>query len=342
MDRDAPDVDDPSRDAGDAPSAAERLFAGLTELRTRLEAAEPDDRLRSRDAVELIRQAQQRIVALEEMLAWAREREEELTTRVVRAEIRSAELESTLAELHSMVVGKVSEAVEARLQAETDAVELQQLLAASRSDLEANQLESRRLSARCSDLEADLAAIGDELASSKLAEVRAQRLERQRDLALERARTESRIALEARLRAADAERQLLTLRDRVRVMGQRLTGSATRHDTPGRVPDSPSDMPSPAEPTAPEPIIDVATRMETERGDSLDLTEDESTAEDEIVDLTHEWNDSTDDAVAAGYEVDEAVVWGSPEKRGGLVAWLLGGSGPEGTSDEDSHDVGRE
>src|SRR5688500_1688203 len=91
-----------SPDDIDASTGSEHLLELLTDLRRRLDAAGRDDQLRRPDATELIHQAQERIATLEQMLAWARSREAELTTRTVRGEMRVAHLESALGELNSI------------------------------------------------------------------------------------------------------------------------------------------------------------------------------------------------------------------------------------------------
>ena len=178
----------------------------------------------------MIRQAQERIATLERMLAWAHAREAELTARTVRGEMRVAHLESTVSELNAMAK-KATEAEAGRLRAETKAADLQHHLTAARAELQPKDAQIRRLSARCREFESDLATLADELASTTVTRVTAERLERERDVALERARAESGLALDARLRVADAERQLEVLRDRQRVE-ERSTAAASVIEAP--------------------------------------------------------------------------------------------------------------
>src|SRR5688572_28121 len=112
----------PPEDA-DPPLGSEHLLDLLTDLRMRLEAVAPVQDPRP-DATELIRQAQERIVTLERMLAWAHAREVELTARSVRGEMRVAHLESTVAELND-IAKRATEAEAGRLRAETEAAESQ-------------------------------------------------------------------------------------------------------------------------------------------------------------------------------------------------------------------------
>ena len=354
-------------DDADASSGSEHLLELLTDLRMRLEAAGPDDRVRRPDATELIRQAQERIATLEQMLAWARAREAELTARTVRGDMRVAHLESAVGELNS-IARKASEAEAGRLRAETEAAHLQQQLTAARVEIQAKDVEVGRLSARCSEFESDLATLADELASTTVARARAERLERERDVALERARAESRLALDERLRAAGAERQLEVLRDRLRDVDQRSMAAATTEASNGGWE---ADVASPAG-SLEEPTFDEVA-AEVEHGDTFvfaqdetieegefddlmqepdvaedemveddevvqlmqepDVAEDGLVEDDEVVDLTHEPDVPEEDA---GVVRDEPIVWGEPAKRGGFVGWLRRGIGDESPDDDDA------
>ena len=349
-DRD-PGFDARSPDDADASSGSEHLLDLLAEFRKRLGAAGPDDQVRRPDATELIRQAQERIATLEQMLAWARAREAELTARTVRGDMRVAHLESAVGELNS-IARRASEAEAGRLRAETKAAELQQQLTAARVELPAKDAEVGRLRARCRDFESDLATLADELASTMVARARAERLERERDVALERARAESRLALDVRLRAAGAERQLEVLRDRLREVDQRSMAAAS-------VPEASNggweaDLASPAG-SLEEPTADDAT-PEVEPGDTVvladdemveddevadltqepDVVEEETFEDDEVVDLTQEPDVAEDNAAVAP---DEAIVWGEPAQSGGLVGWLRRGfAGDDSPDDSDDRE----
>src|SRR5215211_8600817 len=182
----------------------ERVVERLTELREELEMVASEDPDRWGQAGERVRQAQERIETLEEMLARARDREDDLTTRAVRDRIAIGELEGTIVGL-SAVAAKVSEMEAARAAAETEAGESRSLLRLAQAELEAERGTVRRLTSRCAELEADIGALAEEVADAALARTEAARLEQERNIARERARTERRLALEDRLRATDAE-----------------------------------------------------------------------------------------------------------------------------------------
>lgn len=340
MDRtDVPEVDGGSGgDRGDS-SAVEGLLERLSEVRMRLEAVAPDDPARWRETIELMRQAQERIGALHHMVAWAREREAALTVRLAGAEMRLAESESRLREL-SGIADKVSAAEAGRLAAETDTAQAQQLLTAAQAELEAKHLQLQQLQSRYSDLETDLATMADEVASSTIARAKAERLERQRDVALERARTEARLALEEGVRASDAERQLATLHQRLRATEPQGPWASDETWTSDEASEAASDVAPAIEPSQPEPIDQPVPVTEMVVGDTLDLSEDESIGEDEVIDLTAEAQGSDEDAAAERY-VDEAVVWGEPARRGGFVGWLRRGFLGEEDQDQDVEDNDR-
>lgn len=317
-DTDLPELADASDGDVDDRSAG-RLIERLTELRLQLEILAPEDRDRSREAIETIRQAQERIASLEQMLGWAREREGELTTRLVRDQMKVAEVEARADEL-SAVAKIVSEAEAARLKAEADAAEWQHLLTVAQGELEAKKAEVRRLDSRCTDLEADLRTVTDELSSSAVARAKAERLERERNVARERARTERRLALEDRLRAADAEGQVAVLRRRLREVEQRLARSTSEGDAPSVEPDASSEPAQAGATTGPsiEPH-DGRAEAEAEAASegAPDLAEDESTEPDVVVDLTQEPHGSVDpEHPAEEFEADEVLVWTSPRKTG--------------------------
>ena len=346
-DTDGSDLDVRSPEDADPSFGSEYLLERLTELRRHLEAVASVDQDRRPVATELIRQAQERIATLEQMLAWARAREAELTARIVRGEMKVAHLESTVGELNA-IASKASQAEAGRLRAETKAAELQQHLTAARAELPPKDAEVRRLSARCREFESDLATLADQLASTLVARVTAERLERERDVALERAREESGLALDARLRAADAERQLEVLRDRLREVEQ----LSTYEDATAEV--HPGDTFVLAEDEAVEDVEGYPTQErevaeygtledEDDEDDEVvegyltqqpDVAEYETVEDDIVVDLTQE----PDVAEHETFEDDEAIVWGEPAQPGGLVGWLRRGIVGSDHPDEDAED----
>ena len=126
-DTDGFDDDVRSSEDADPSFGSDHLVELLADLRRRLEAVAPVGEDPRPDATELIRQAQERIVTLERMLAWAHAREAELTARTVRGEMRVAHLESTVGELNA-IAKRATEAESGRLRAETEAAESQQHL----------------------------------------------------------------------------------------------------------------------------------------------------------------------------------------------------------------------
>ncbi len=328
-DTDGSDDDVRSPEDADASFGSEHLIELLTELRRRLVGVVPVYPDRRPEATELIRQAQERIATLEQMLAWSRAREAELTARTVRADMRVVHLESAVGELNS-IARKASESEAGRLRAETKAAELQQQLTAARAEFPAKDAEIGSLRARARGFESDLATLADQLASTLVARARAERLERERDVALARAREESRLALDERLHAADAERQLEVLRERLREVEQRsivLLEDETVEDD--------EDLYVMQEPGVAE---DETDDEDDEDDEDVDLTqepgvaEDETVEDDEVVDVTQEPDVAEDDAAVA---LDKAIVWGEPAKPAGLVGWLRRGIGSD-DPDEDS------
>jgi chromosome segregation ATPase len=327
------DDDARSPEEPDPSLGSEHLLELLTDLRRRLEAVAPVGEDPRPDATELIRQAQERIASLEQMLEWARARERELTARSVRGEMRVAHVESTFAELNA-IAKRVSEAESGRLGAETKAAELQQHLTAARTEIQSRDAEVRRLNARLRELESDLARLADELASATLTRVTAERLERERDVALDRAREESGLALDARLRAADAERQLDELRDRLRDIEDdedylRREEEEAEYET-----------------TEDEAVVNLTqepggAEYEDDEDDEDYITEEQGAAEyragedDAVVDLTQQPGEAQDEA----FEDDEVIVWGEPARPGGVVGWLRRGMGSD-HPDEPSDDRG--
>lgn len=269
---------------GRASPAAERLLESLSGLRMRLEAVAPDDPVRWRDAAELLRQAEQRLRALDHMLAWAREREATMTVRLASGEMRLAELDSRIGDL-TETARKLSDAEGARLAAETAAAEAEQRLATERAELESARSELRELRSRTRDLESDLATLAEQLATSTVDRARAERLERERDVAMAQARSEAQLAMEERLRAADAQRQLVFLEERLREERRRFEEAETLDLSDGRS-------------SAGEEVVDLTDEPEGANGDEVRVSRPGP---------------------------DEAVVWGQPPQREGFVGWLRRG-----------------
>jgi hypothetical protein len=243
--------------------------------------------------------------------------------------MRVAHLESALGELNS-IAKRASEAEAGRLRAETQAAELQQQLTAARAEVQPRDVEIGRLRARCGDLESDLATIADELASTSIARARAERLERERDVAVERARAESRLALDERLRALGAERQIDVLRDRLREAEERSMAAAAS---------VPEESNGGWEADVASPVVSL--EQPTDFDESVDLMpetvemEDETAEHDELVGLMPEADVAEDEVVEDVGFVD--LMPGSHVVEDETVdgdAVLEDLQGPPGTEDE--------
>ena len=269
--------------------ASEQLLEHLGKLRARLEAGTPDVS-GWREGIEVLRQAEQRLRALDAMLSWAREHEATLTVRLAGADMRLADLDSRMRELDS-VAQELARSQTARSRAEAAAAEAEQRLREERAELVSTRATLQEVRSKASDLESDLTTLSEELASSTVAWARAERLERERDVAVERARAEAELAMEARLRADDAERHLALYRERFR---------------------EPDEDEAEA-PTA--PVVDLAAREELVDLRNFPAEIDRDEAE----------GDSSDGKIERGYGSEEAMVWGAPLERAGFVGWLRRG-----------------
>lgn len=227
----APEAD-PERSEPDRPSSADRLVARVAELRSQIEVIAPADQAKGREALERVRESQERVAALEEMLAKARERENELTTQAVRDRAKLFESDTRISELSS-IAARVADAEEARREAAAAAVESERLAAMAKTEAEAAQAEIALLRARNEELESDMAAVAEELAAAALARAEAARMEQERNEARERAQVERRLAAEDRLRAAEAALRATELQHRLRDAERRivqLTNAGRRSD----------------------------------------------------------------------------------------------------------------
>ena len=219
---DRPASDTPShQEERDQLARADRLVARLAELREKIEVLAPQDQERGRQAVERVREGEERIATLEALLGSAREREHDLTVQLVRDRAQITEYEGRISEL-STIAARASSAEEARREAEAAALERERALAVAEANLDAMRAEAERLRSRCSELEDDLRVMAGEMAEATAARTAAARLERERNEARERATTERRLAAADRARAAEAEVRAAELRAQLGAAERRL------------------------------------------------------------------------------------------------------------------------
>ena len=210
--------------SGDAPEQyrpTDRLVARLAELRSQLEVLAPQDQEKGREAIERIRQAQERIEALEEMLGKARDLEHELTAKAVRDRAQIFRYEAEISEL-SAISARVSNAEEARRQAEAVAAESERALALAVAQVEAQRAEIVQIRSRNTELEADLVAVTEKIAAAAVARAEAVRLKAERDEARERAQVERGLAAQDRRRAAEAGLRAAELQHQLREAERRM------------------------------------------------------------------------------------------------------------------------
>jgi hypothetical protein len=219
--RNPPEGSDPSADAPDQFRPTDRLVARLAELRSQLEVLAPQDQDKGREAIERILQAQERIEALEEMLAKARDLEHELTAKAVRDRAQIFRYEAEISEL-SAISARVSTAEEARRQAVAVAAESERALALAVAHVEAQGAEIDQLRSRNRELEADLVALTEKLAAAAVARAEAVRLKAERDEARERAHVERGLAAQDRRRAAEAGVRAAELQHELREAERRM------------------------------------------------------------------------------------------------------------------------
>ena len=226
--------------SGDAPEQyrpTDRLVARLAELRSQLEVLAPQDQEKGREAIERIRQAQERIEALEEMLGKARDLEHELTAKAVRDRAQIFRYEAEISEL-SAISARVSNAEEARRQAEAVAAESERALALAVAQVEAQRAEIVQLRSRNTELEADLVAVTEKIAAAAVARAEAVRLKAERDEARERAQVERGLAAQDRRRAAEAGLRAAELQHQLREAERRMVQvSNTTHRESAAVPE---------------------------------------------------------------------------------------------------------
>jgi hypothetical protein len=219
--RNASETSDASADAPEQYRPTDRLVARLAELRSQLEVLAPQDQDKGREAIERIRQAQERIEALEEMLTKARDLEYELTAKAVRDRAQIFRYEAEISEL-SAISARVSISEDARRQAEAVAAESERALALAAAEVEARRVEIVQLRSRNTELEADLVAVTEKLASAAVARAEAVRLKAERDEARERAQDERRLAAQDRRRAAEAGLRAAELQHELREAERRM------------------------------------------------------------------------------------------------------------------------
>ena len=199
----------------------DRLVARLAELRSQLEVLAPQDQEKGREAIERIRQAQERIEALEEMLGKARDLEHELTAKAVRDRAQIFRYEAEISELSS-ISARVSNAEEARREAEAVTAESERALALAVAQVEAQGAEIAQLRSRNSELEADLVTVTEKIAAAAVARAEAVRLKEERDEARERAQVERGLAAQDRRRAAEAGLRAAELQHQLREAERRM------------------------------------------------------------------------------------------------------------------------
>jgi hypothetical protein len=219
--RNPPERSDASADAPDQYRPTDRLVARLAELRSQLEVLAPQDQEKGREAIERIRQAQERIEALEEMLGKARDLEHGLTAKAVRDRAQIFRYEAEISEL-SAISARVSTAEEARRQAEAVATESERALTLATAQVEAQQAEIDQLRSRNTELEADLVAVTEKIAAAAVARAEAVRLKAERDEARERAQVERGLAAQDRRRAAEAGLRAAELQHQLREAERRM------------------------------------------------------------------------------------------------------------------------
>jgi chromosome segregation ATPase len=225
-DRSASEEGPDQRDRGRSENE-ERLIARVAGLRDQLEAIAPPDQMGGRQALDRIRDADERIETLEAMLASARMREHELTLQAIRDRAQVAEYEGQVSELGT-IAARVAEAEVARREAESAAEERVRALAVAEADVVTLRIERDRLRSRCAELEADLRSLSADIAEAAIARTEAARLERERNQARERAQAERKLAAADRIRAEEAERRATELQSRLRAAERRIVQVANR------------------------------------------------------------------------------------------------------------------
>jgi len=298
---------DPSSDEDEheQPANADRLVARLAELRGYVEILAPQDQERGREAIERIREAQERIATLDAMLVAAREREHELTVQLIRNRGQLAEYEARISEL-TTIATRVETAEEASRDAEVAAAEQARAAEIAQADMATLRAESEQLRSRCAELEADLSGVADELAAAAIARTEGARLERERNEARERAHTERKLAAADRIRAAEAELRASELQTQLRNAERRIVQLANAARAEASTPSAETDE-HPARPAPPEPPWLELQRTSAgsgeptnaEKPESIERANDLSVEESDVIDLTAQADgDSSSDEVS--------------------------------------------
>jgi chromosome segregation ATPase len=309
---------DPESAGAGRSTSADRLVARLAELRGQLELLAPQDQERGREAIERIRQAQERIATLEVMLAQAREREDGLTTQAVRDRARISELGSEISELRS-VAARVSTAEEARGEAEARAADSERARKLAEAEVHAQGAEAERLRARCSELERDQNEIAEELAAAAVARAKAARLETERNEARERAQTERRLAAEDRLRASAADLRATELHSQLRAVERRIVQLTNERGASEAKSEAPQEVLESTRTEAPWTALQRATFASEAR-------RPEPAADADVIDLTAEPDPVERDVTNGTAEGEDVPAASAPHPKGvGLFGRVLRG-----------------
>jgi hypothetical protein len=273
-------MDDEANDSGPAADrengaparsvSADRLVSRLAELRAQVDVLAPPDQERGREAIERIHQAQERVAALELMLARAREREDSLTVQTVRDRAALADSEARIAELGA-IASRVAASEAARREEEAAAAEAKRQLTLVRTEAEARQTEVERLRARCAELESDLSRLAGEVAAAAVARAEASRTERERDEARDRAYTERRLAAQDRQRAAEATLRATELQSRLRAAERRIVQLTQERSASPPQAEAPPEVVEPARTEAPWTTLQRVSSASA--GSSMSATE---------------------------------------------------------------------
>jgi TolA-binding protein len=341
-------VPDPEHGAPARSVSADRLVSRLAELRAQVDVLAPPDQERGREAIERIRQAQERIGALELMLARAREREDSLTVQTVRDRAALADREARIAELGA-IAARVAASEAARREEEAAAAEAKRQLTLVRTEAEARQTEIERLRARCAELESDLSRLAGEVAAAAVARAEASRTERERDEARDRAYTERRLAAQDRQRAAEANLRATELQSQLRAAERKIV-QLTNGRSGSVETETPSDIVEPPRTEAPwttlqrvssaaagsstsatETVTPAPPPSDSDPTPASDIT-GEPSGEADVIDLTQEDpnpadQDTEGDASESGGE--PAGVGARPTKSEGFLSRMWRGRHPD-------------
>jgi hypothetical protein len=330
--------------------SADRLVSRLAELRAQVDVLAPLDQERGREAIERIHQAQERVAALELMLARAREREDSLTVQTVRDRAALADGEARIAELGA-IAAQVAASEASRREEEAAAAEAKRQLTLVRTEAEARQAEIERLRARCAELESDLSRLAGEVAAAAVARAEASRTERERDEARDRAYTERRLAAQDRQRAAEANLRATELQSQLRAAERKIVQLTNERSVSAKA-QAPSDVVEPRRAEAPwttlQRVSSAAAGSSTSATETETVTETvaaapsasdsdptptptttgEPAGEADVIDLTQEdtnpiEQDATEDASEPGEPAGVGVL---PAKSEGFFSRMLRGT----------------